>query len=75
MDKIVEIIPDDLPEWAQDAIDRGQLFDEMLKRINRAENALALAKKHLEESEAPFYHGMKIINDYFYSTPPIKNED
>jgi len=26
MDKITEIIPDDIPEWAQQAIDEGQFF-------------------------------------------------
>lgn len=37
MNKIVEIIPDDLPQWAQDAMDRGQLFTEMLRRIELLE--------------------------------------
>lgn len=29
---ITEIIPDDIPEWAKDAMDRGQLFNEMVQR-------------------------------------------
>lgn len=30
--KITEIIPDDIPKWAKDAMDRGQLFNEIVKR-------------------------------------------
>lgn len=37
---ITEIIPDDIPRWAKDAMDRGQLFNELVKRV---EDARALA--------------------------------
>jgi hypothetical protein len=40
MEKIVEIIPDDMPKWARDAMERGQLwlavFDEIKKLKQRA---------------------------------------
>lgn len=65
MGKITEIIPSELPEWAVEAIENGQLFNEMLRRINRAEKALADSKQHFENSENPFYRGMEVINGYF----------
>jgi len=34
--KITEIIPDDIPQWAKDAMDRGQLFNEMVKQVENA---------------------------------------
>ena len=65
MSKITEIIPDNLPEWAIEAMANGQLFNEMLNRINKAEKTLLNAKKHFEDSENPFYQGMETINEYF----------
>lgn len=40
MDKIIEIIPDSVPAWAKDAMERGQLYIEMLTRIHDLEEAL-----------------------------------
>lgn len=34
--KITEIIPDDIPQWASDAMDRGQLFNEIVKQVDKA---------------------------------------
>lgn len=31
---VIEIIPDDLPDWAEDLIQSGQLFNQLLK-LNR----------------------------------------
>ena len=61
MIKITEIIPDDLPEWAVEAMENGQLFNEMRSRIIKAENALMVARKQ-------FYYGTKIISEYFDNT-------
>lgn len=36
--KITEIIPEDMPQWAKDAMDRGQLFNELLQKIEDARN-------------------------------------
>ena len=40
MDKIIEIIPDNIPNWAKAAMERGQLYIEMLTRIHDLEEAL-----------------------------------
>ena len=34
MKKIVEMIPEDLPDWALQAMEDGQLFNAMLNKIN-----------------------------------------
>jgi len=39
--KIVEIIPDNMPEWALNAMDRGQFFKEALEKISTLESAIA----------------------------------
>lgn len=36
MTNITEIIPEDIPEWAKDAMDRGQLFNELVKQVENA---------------------------------------
>jgi len=46
--KIVEIIPDNMPEWALNAMDRGQFFKEALEKISTLESAIA---KHESDSE------------------------
>ena len=33
MDELTEIIPEDMPAWAKDAMDRGQFFNEACKRV------------------------------------------
>lgn len=37
MDKITEIIPDDIPEWARKAMDEGQLWNKVFERIEELE--------------------------------------
>lgn len=41
--KLTEIIPDDLPEWAIEAMANGQLFNVAFKKYDRL---LVLATKH-----------------------------
>lgn len=43
MGTLTEIIPEDMPEWAKDAMDRGQFFNEACKRVNADELTLAVA--------------------------------
>ena len=38
MNKTTEIIPDDLPKWAQDAINEGQFFREAIERVAELED-------------------------------------
>ena len=38
MDKIVEMIPDNLPDWVLDAMERGQLFKALLDKIEYYED-------------------------------------
>jgi len=40
MEKIIEIIPDNLPEWAVEAMKNGQLFKTMLERIRELESKM-----------------------------------
>jgi len=40
MTKIVEILPNDLPEWAIEAMDKGQLFSTMLAKIKYLEKQI-----------------------------------
>jgi len=40
MEKIIEIIPDNLPEWAVEAMENGQLFKTMLERIRELESKM-----------------------------------
>jgi len=42
MKKIVEIIPDELPAWAIEAMAEGQLFNTMLNKIKELEKELAI---------------------------------
>ncbi len=35
--KITEIIPDDMPEWANDGIDSGQFFRVCLAKVKKLE--------------------------------------
>ncbi len=46
--KITEIIPDDLPEWAIEAMARGQLFHEIVKREGRVLEAKEIAEELLK---------------------------
>jgi len=48
MDKITEIIPDDMPEWAWEAMDRGQLFNVMLDKIKNYEEPRSSFKNELQ---------------------------
>jgi len=52
MDKITEIIPDDMPRWAREAMEKGQLFNEMLNRI-----------KDLERGSTEEHQAINIIFD------------
>ena len=36
INNITEIIPDNIPQWAKDAMDRGQLFNELAKQVESA---------------------------------------
>lgn len=36
MRKVIEIIPENIPSWAKDAMERGQLFNEMVKMVDDA---------------------------------------
>lgn len=38
--KVTEIIPDNLPEWAQEAMDAGQFFKAALEKVDTLEKAL-----------------------------------
>jgi len=38
--KIVEMIPDNMPEWMKEAMDDGQLFNRVIKRVALLESAL-----------------------------------
>lgn len=37
MDKITEIIPDDMPDWLMEAFNRGQFFRVVIERIKELE--------------------------------------
>lgn len=37
MNKIIEIMPDDMPEWAQKAMDEGRLFSTCIERCEKLE--------------------------------------
>jgi len=51
MTNIVEIIPDDLPDWAIEAMAEGQLFITMLDRVKKQEVTLDLYESiQLEDS-------------------------
>ena len=41
MEQITEIIPDDIPKWARDAMDKGQLWNAVFSRLSRLETAMA----------------------------------
>lgn len=40
MNTITEIIPDDMPEWAKQAMDEGQFFNVVCERLKELETAL-----------------------------------
>lgn len=46
MDKITEIIPDDIPQWAAEAIDRGDFFKVAIAKAEAAD------KHQTEQAEA-----------------------
>lgn len=48
MDKITEIIPDDIPQWAQDAMDKGQLWTTVFDRIEELEAEIKEQKTVIE---------------------------
>ena len=37
--KVTEIIPNNIPQWAKDAMDRGQLFNEIIKHVEEARSS------------------------------------
>lgn len=45
MPKVTEIIPENMPEWAQDGIDSGQFFRVCLERVEHAEKQVEDAFK------------------------------
>jgi len=44
---ITEIIPDDLPGWAIEAMSKGQLFNEMLSHIERGKYIKLVSGRHV----------------------------
>jgi hypothetical protein len=38
MEKIIEIIPDDMPDWAAEAMEKGQLWTTVFERIKKLEH-------------------------------------
>jgi len=40
MSKVTEIIPDELPEWAEDAIAKGQFFKEAVQKVETLQAAI-----------------------------------
>jgi len=52
MSEIVEIfssIIDEMPDWALDAMERGQLFHECFKKLNELENRVRYLENKLEK--------------------------
>lgn len=41
MKYITEIIPDNMPEWMKDSMDKGQLFNHVIKRVKELEDQLS----------------------------------
>ena len=44
MNRIVEIFPDNVPEWAQEAFDAGQFFRIAIARVQEAEGKVLVAQ-------------------------------
>lgn len=53
MNKITEIIPDDLPDWAKQAMDNGQFFKTACDRIKQLEQP---TKEMTPEKIAELFH-------------------
>lgn len=58
--RITEILPDNMPEWANEALESGQFFRECLKKvgimaseINRLEEQIECAHMWLDDKETP----------------------
>lgn len=41
MNKITEIIPNDMPEWMRDAMDEGQLFNTVIGRFKALQDIVS----------------------------------
>ena len=51
MNKTTEIIPDDLPDWAQRAIDEGQFFRIAIEKVAELEKLLEEVTKPTNDQE------------------------
>ncbi len=67
MEQIIEIIPDDIPSWAEEAMEKGQLYAELLRRIEeleRAENVICMWEYNvLEDCWASNCGDLYTLND------------
>ena len=45
MNKVTEIIPEDIPSWAQEAIDEGQFFRIAMEKVKELEKELREIKE------------------------------
>ncbi len=63
VDKIKEIIPDDIPAWAQDAIDEGQLWKTVFDRITKLQAVV---------DEQPFKHSAYCRTRNAHPEPDVK---
>ena len=61
MPKITEIIPSDIPEWAKDAMDRGQLFNEILSRQKQSQDEIDTLQCHIERLREEVVNFHKIM--------------
>lgn len=59
--KIIEIIPEDIPEWAVKAMASGQLFRESLSRIKDLESKLSEWEDKDRRSYKPRYSPCKLM--------------
>jgi len=56
MTNITEIIPDNMPEWMQTAMDSGQLFNETVKYVERMHKVTAACEDYMEFMRGDDYH-------------------
>ena len=59
MNKITEIIPDNLPDWAQEAMDNGQFFKVAIKKVAELEAGLTQETRLICTNCA---HGRNIVD-------------
>jgi len=57
METITEIIPDDMPDWAREAMLAGILFDTVFKRISYLEKENTKLNEKLEGSNESIESG------------------